>query len=58
MNFLSLDSDENLWRDSILNANRSNNIEDPQLAAKDSGYDIKQVSEWLQNFYLDKQIVK
>lgn len=54
MNFLSLDSDKNLWRDTILNVNRNNYTKEPQLAAKDVGYDIKQVSEWLQNFYINR----
>lgn len=55
INFLSLDIDKSKWRDTILNANRNNNIKDPQIAAKEAGYDIKEVSMWLQNYYLNKQ---
>ena len=54
MNFLSLDFDKNKWRDTILNANRNNNIKDPLIAAKETGYDIKKVSSWLQQFYVNK----
>lgn len=52
MNFVGLREDENIWRDTILKVNRNNCTKEPQLAAIEAGYDIKQVSDWLQNFYI------
>ncbi len=55
MNFVGLREDENKWRDTILRVSRNNCTKEPQLAAKEAGYDIKQVSEWLQNFYIENK---
>jgi glycosyltransferase involved in cell wall biosynthesis len=51
---LNLDEDGKKWAEVIVHVNRADKTKDPQIAAKNAGYDIHEVATWLQSFYLNK----
>jgi len=54
MTFFSLNANAKSWSKIILKANRSEFTNDPQISAKEAGYDIHEVATWLQEFYSKK----